>query len=215
MPQEFRRAAIDAQRFFESEDSPALPFWKDWTKEALKTALTDHETIVTQANRSSFGEYQAVNNLAQEMEVLAREVAKFDGFDVVLRSLAIDQQTTIETAKHWVVPVRNWLQNEDWQSVDGKLQGSHDASSLVRPEYVQAMLALGLYDGENLKEGLLDPDCIEARDWNLSSGQYKPFDFSQLKSDKSVVELISELRQTEQKIMGGLDKLLAMVEGRE
>lgn len=216
LPQEFRRAAIDAQRFFESEDSPALPFWKDWTKEALNTAMTDHETIVTQANRSSFGEYQEVNNLAQEMEAVAREVAKLDGFNVDLRSLAIDQQTPIDTAKHWVVPVRNWLQNDDWQSADGKLQASHDANGLVRAEYVQAMLAAGLYDDkDNLKDGLLDPDCIEARDWNLSAGQYKPFDFSQLKSDKSVVELIGELRETEQKILGGLDKLLAMAEGQE
>lgn len=216
LPQEFRRAASDAQRFFESEDSPALSLWKDWSKEALNTVLAEYETIITQANRSSFGEFQTVNKLAQEMEVLAREVAKLDGFDVVLRSLAIDQQTTIETAKHWVVPVRNWLQNEDWQSVDGKLQGSHDASGLVRTEYVQAMLAEGLYDDKgNLKDDLLDPDCIEAREWNLSAGQYKPFDFSQLKSDKSIVELIGELKKTEQKIIGGLDKLLAMVEGRE
>ncbi|MDP2177201.1 type I restriction-modification system subunit M [Methylicorpusculum sp.] len=216
LPQEFRRAASDAQRFFENEDSPALPFWKDWTKEALNTALTDHENIVTQANRSSFGKYQPVSNLSQEMEALAREVAKLDGFDVVLRSLAIDQQTSIDTAKHWVVPVRNWLQNEDWQSADGKLQGSHDASGLVRSEYVQAILDEGLYDDKgNLKDGLLDPDCIEARDWNLSAGQYKPFDFTQLKCDKSVVDLIGELRETEQQFIGGLDKLLAMVEGRE
>jgi type I restriction enzyme M protein len=216
LPHEFKRAASDVQRFFEGEDSPALPFWKDWTKEALNTALAEHEIIVTQANRNSFGEYQPVNDLVREMEALACEVAKLDGFDVILRSLAIDQQTTIDTAKHWVIPVRQWLPNDDWQSVDGKLQGSHDAGGLVRPEYVQAMLAAGQYDDKgNLKDDLLDPDCIEARDWNLSAGQYKPFDFSQLKSDKSVVELISELRQTEQKIMGGLDKLLAMVEGRE
>jgi hypothetical protein len=45
----------------------------------------------------------------------------------------------------------------------------------------------GLYDDKGaLKDGLLDPDCIEAREWNLSAGQYKPFDFTQLKSDKSV-----------------------------
>ena len=68
---------------------------------------------------------------------------------------------------------------------------------------------------ERLKEDLLDPDCIEARDWNLSSGQYKPFDFTQIKSDISVSELINELRVSEQQIVSGLDKLLNMVESQE
>jgi type I restriction enzyme M protein len=61
---------------------------------------------------------------------------------------------------------------------------------------------------------LLDPDCIEARDWNLSAGQYKPFDFTQLRSEKSASELIDALRTAELKIVEGLDRLKAMVEGR-
>jgi type I restriction enzyme M protein len=147
---------------------------------------------------------------------LAKEFAKLDGFDVHLRSTAIDVETPLEAAKHWINPVREWLVNDEWQSANGKLKGSHDKQGAVRLAYVQAMLDAGLYDEkDNLKEGLLDPDCIEARSWNLSAGQYKPFDFAQLKSDKSVTELISELRGTEQQIVKGLDKLLAMVEGRE
>ena len=130
--------------------------------------------------------------------------------------MAVDQTTELKAAKHWVVPVREWVRNDEWQSEDGQLIGSHDADGLVRPAYMQAMLADGLYDKKGtLKDGLLDPDCIEARDWNLSAGQYKPFDFTQLKSDKSVAELIGALKATEQDIIKGLDKLLAMVEGRE
>ncbi len=147
---------------------------------------------------------------------IAREFAKLDGFDVALRSLGIDQVSELKAAKHWVVPVRAWALNDEWQSADGQLIGSHDANGLVRTAYVEAMLAAGLYDDKGaLKDGLLDPDCIEGRDWNLSAGQYKPFDFTQLKSDKSVSQLIGELKSTEQQIIGGLDKLLAMVEGRE
>ncbi|WP_427500960.1 type I restriction-modification system subunit M [Methylomonas sp. MED-D] len=215
--QEFRRAAADAHFFFESEDSTVLSLWKDWVKNALSSAESEFETLGSGIiSSTSFVQFQAVNNLKLEIETLAREVAKLDGFDVVLRSLAVDQQTTIATAKHWVIPVRQWLTNDDWQSADGKLLGSHDANGLVRPEYIRAMLDQGLYDDKgNLKDDLLDPDCIEARDWNLSAGKYKPFDFSQLTSDKSVVDLISELRKAEQKIIGGLDKLLAMVEGQE
>ena len=62
---------------------------------------------------------------------------------------------------------------------------------------------------------MLDPDCIEARDWNLCAGQYKPFDFTQLRSEKNIVESIQALRNNERKIIEGLDKLLAMAEGRE
>ena len=68
---------------------------------------------------------------------------------------------------------------------------------------------------ELFKKGLLDPDCIEARGWNLSAGQYKPFTFSTVQSDKSVADMLRELQGKEQQIISGLDKLLAMVEGRE
>ena len=150
------------------------------------------------------------------MEGIAREVAKLDGFDVTLRSIPIDQQTTLLAAKHWVVPVREWARNDEWQSADGDLRGSHDESGLVRAKYVEAALASGLYDEKRLlKGGVIEPECIEAREWNLSAGQYKPFDFTQLRSDKSLSQLIGDARRSEQQIISGLDRLLAMVEGRE
>lgn len=215
--QEFNRAAKNVQCFFEPEDSPALPFWKDLTKSALAEGLAYHENAITNPQTVPFANYAPPTfNIIERIETCAREVAKLDGFDVTLRSLAIDQRTELKAAKHWVVPVRAWARSNEWQSDDGKLIGSHDADGLVRPAYVEAMLANGLYDEKGvLKDDLLDPDCIEARGWNLSAGQYKPFDFTQLKSDKSIAELIGELKATEQQIISGLDKLLAMVEGRE
>lgn|GEM_PF-2942905 len=213
---------------FEPDDSPALKVWND-----LITSSINSDWLSIDANNSaeqnikltvdkqgqptiSFDPKLGEGKFKNRLLGLACEVAKLDGFDVTLRSLAIDQETDLTAAKHWVVPVREWLLNDEWQSDDGSLKGSHDANGLVRPQYVEAMLVARLYDEKGqLKDDLLNPDCIEARDWNLSSGQYKPFDFTQLKSDKSVVELIAELRQTEQRVIGGLDKLLAMVEGRE
>jgi type I restriction enzyme M protein len=215
--QDFNRAARDVQSFFEPEDGAALPMWKELVKDALNAGLGFHEHQVKNAPLlKQFPESAPVCDLAADLAAIAREVAKLDGFDVTLRSLAIDQTRELKAAKHWVVPVRAWARNEDWQSEDGRLKGSHNPDGLVRQQYVDAMQEAKLYDErEVLKDGLLDPDCIEARDWNLSAGQYKPFDFTQLKSDKSVSELIGELRTTEQQIIGGLDKLLAMVEGRE
>lgn len=185
----------------------------------LKTALAEaqRDTYVLGLLRDSQPpKAMTVHDIGQKLTEVASNVAKLDGFDVNLRSLAIDQATELKAAKHWVVPVRNWACNDEWQSEDGQFIGSHDSDGFVRPTYVQAMLAGGLYDEKGaLKDGLLDPDCIEARDWNLSAGQYKPFDFTQLKSDKSVAELIGTLKNTEQDIIKGLEKLLAMVEGRE
>jgi type I restriction enzyme M protein len=212
---EFKKLAREKEAFFEKEDSPALPIWKDLLKTALAEAQADAYVLgLLRDNQPP--KAMTAHDIGQKLTEAAREVAKLDGFDVTLRSLSIDQATELKAVKHWVVPVRDWARNDEWQSEDGQLIGSHDVDGLVRPAYVQAMLAEDLYDDKgSLKEGLLDPDCIEARDWNLSAGQYKPFDFTQLKSDKSVAELIGALKTTEQDIIKGLDKLLAMVEGRE
>lgn len=212
---EFKRLAREKEVFFEKPDSPALPIWKD----LLKATLAD-----VQSDTYLLGKLRAdqppvaltSHDIGQKLTEVAREVAKLDGFDITLRSLAIDQATDLPVAKHWVVPVRDWARNDDWQSEDSQLIGSHDVGGSVRPAYVQAVLSQGLYDEKgSLKDGLLHPDCIEAREWNLSAGQYKPFDFTQLRSDKSVAELIGAIKSTEQDILNGLDKLLAMVEGRE
>lgn len=211
---EFKKLAREREDFFEKEDSPALPIWKDLLKTALAEAQTD-AYVLGLLRGSQPPKLVTEHDIGQKLTEVAREIAKLDGFDVTLRSLAINQAFDLKAAKHWVVPVRDWARNDDWQSEDGQLIGSHDADGLVRPTFVQAMLADGLYEKDSLKDGLLDPDCIEAREWNLSAGQYKPFDFTQLKSDRSVAELIGTLKTTEQDIMKGLDKLLAMVEGRE
>jgi type I restriction enzyme M protein len=212
---EFKKLAREKEAFFEKEDSPALPIWKDLLKTALAEAQADAYVLgLLRGNQPP--KAMTAHDIGQKLTEAAREVAKLDGFDVTLRSLDIDQVTELKAAKHWVVPVRDWARSEEWQSEDGQLIGSHDADGLVRSAYVEAMLADGLYDDRGtLKDGLLDPDCIEAREWSLSAGQYKPFDFTQLKSDRSVADLIGALKTTEHDIIKGLDKLLAMVEGRE
>ncbi len=211
----FKKLAREKELFFEKEDSAALPIWKDLLKAALADAQRDAYVLgLLRGNQPP--KAMTAHEIDRKLTEAAREVAKLDGFDVTLRGLAIDQGTDLKAAKHWVVPVRDWARNDDWQSADDQLIGSHDADGLVRSAYVEAMLANGLYDDKGaLKDGLLDPDCIEAREWNLSAAQYKPFDFTQHKSDKSVAELIGTLKKTEQDIIQGLDKLLAMVEGRE
>jgi len=212
---EFKKAAREVEKYFEKEDSFALPMWKELLKESLAKAQEAHY-IIGMLRGGQSPKALTQHNVTDKLAEIAREVAKVDGFDVTLRSLLVDQAIELKAAKHWVMPVRAWERNDEWTSEDGKLIGSHDADDLVRPDYVKAMIQDGLYDEKgNLKEDLLAPDCIEARDWNLSASQYKPFDFTQLKSDKSVVQLIGALKDIEQQVVSGLDVLLAMVEGHE
>lgn len=214
--QDFNRVAKEVQRYFEADNGPALQLWKEMVKDALKAGLGFHEDAVKRAPAVQFNAQEPVTDLKVALEDIAREVAMLDGFDVTLRSSTVDQELPLKAAKHWVVPVRDWARNDDWQNGDGTQIGSHDADGLVRPAYVKAMLTESLYDNDGkVKDGLLDPDCIEAREWNLSAGQYKPFDFTQLRSDKSVSDLIGALKTTEQEIIKGLETLLGMVEGRE
>ena len=73
----------------------------------------------------------------------------------------------------------------------------------------------GVFFEVPLNEALLDPDCVEARGWNLSASQYKPFNFEAVISDKSVAEMIKDLKKKEMQVMEGLERLLAMVEAAE
>ncbi|MBU0909740.1 MAG: SAM-dependent methyltransferase [Proteobacteria bacterium] len=150
--------------------------------------------------------------LLEALSNVASVFAKLDGYDVVLRTLEVfKKNVALKEAKHWTAPVRVYAVNDEWASEDGKVNGSHDEKGEIRPEY---LAVIQLYDDkDNLIEELLDPDCIEARNWNLSAGQYKPFNFAAIKSDKSVAEMIRELQSQEKKIIDGLGKLLAMVEG--
>jgi type I restriction enzyme M protein len=213
--QEFMRAAREVHTFFEKDNSPALEMWKRLVRDGLASSMGELEMGLIRGDLQLPPASDRHVDLDRDMRAIAREVAKIDGFDVTLRTLEIDQKSALGTSKHWVVPVRSWARNDEWKSDDGEVSGSHDSSGIVRSAYVQAMLSVGLYDEKgHLRDGLLDPECIEARDWNLSAGQYKPFDFPNYASDRSVAELIGELKATEHQMLAGLDELLAMVEGR-
>ena len=97
--QEFNRAAREVHRFFESEDSAALPLWKDMVKDALNAGLAFHEHAAKHAPAVQFPELALVNDLATALETIAREVAKLDGFDVTLRSQAIDQVSELKSCQ--------------------------------------------------------------------------------------------------------------------
>lgn len=199
--------------FFDKEDSPGWPLFQ----KAVQSALEDAREARLQKPAKKVKKTAAKiteKDLTTHIQNIARQYAKLDGYNVMLRTREVyKQKEKLKEAKSWTAPVRVYAEDTDWQSPDGKLKGSHDKNGNVRPGYVAD---IELYDDKgNLKEALLDPDCIEARNWNLSAGQYKPFSFEAIKSDKSVVEMIRELKQKENQIIEGLDSLLGMVEGEE
>ena len=58
---------------------------------------------------------------------------------------------------------------------------------------------------------VLDPDCIEANDFNLSAGRYKP-PASQAKKYDPPAEILRAVRELESQLVAGIDNLLSMVE---
>ncbi len=150
-----------------------------------------------------------------EVRTIVREFAKLDGYDIKLRTLEVKKRDEpLPESKSWSAPVRVLLRNDDWVSADGKLRGSHDETGQVRPEYLADS---SIYESEEdniIKKDLLDPACIEANDYNLSAGRYKPFAPPKVEYEPPA-KLIRELQELEGQILGRLGTLLEMVEGGE
>jgi type I restriction enzyme M protein len=206
-----RKLMNEQRMLFEQEESRGWALFRaDFA--SIQERVVNSIIFECRNNRPSFLVLSPQDeDLAEGARAIALEYAKLEGFDVMLRTLNREARKEVRAApRHWVVKVREYARRDDWTS--GRLKGSHDKAGNVRPEYVAAT---PVYDEEGqLREGVLTHDCIEARDWNLSAGQYKPFDLTQLSRTRNVADLIRELKETEQKVLGGLDTLLEMVEGR-
>jgi type I restriction enzyme M protein len=151
---------------------------------------------------------------AAVVRAIVREFAKLDGYDIKLRTLEVfKQEEPLPESKSWAAPVRVLLRNDDWHSPDGAIQGSHDEHGEVRPEYLEDPT---IYENEQdniIKQEWLDPSCIEANDYNLSAGRYRPFKPVGVESEPPD-KLIRELQGMEREILSRLGRLLEMVEGR-
>lgn len=210
---DFRSLCEKHKVLFDPEEKVAYPFYHRAYKSAADVADASFRPCLL-AGEAIAAEDSDEDQVKHQLAAIAREYAHLDGYDVMLRELeSLRREGVLKNAKHWVAPVRTYTEDPDWQSADDTPKGSHDEAGNPRPQYLAANQ---LYDEQgNLNEALLDPDCIEARGWNLSASQYKPFSFEAMVSDKSVAEMIRELKQKEGEIMQGLDRLLALVEGTE
>jgi len=211
---EFLKICRQQRNCFDKEDSVGWPIFEAAFKDTAEAAVNEYSVELMDTGKIARKAPSKDFDSDKGLQAIALECAKLESFEVHLRDLHCRHYVEyLKAAKHWTVSVRDYARDDEWENKEGKLIGSHDSSGNVLPEYVQAT---PLYnDSGELNEDVIDPDCIEAHEWKLSSGQYKPFDFSQLRSEKSVLELIDEMRRTEKHILGGLDRLQALVEGRE
>ncbi|OEU64909.1 MAG: hypothetical protein BBJ57_01790 [Desulfobacterales bacterium PC51MH44] len=204
--------AKEIKDLFDKEDMIAWPLYQKAIQTTLDTTIEAHIQNLVKGKKISTPKYSE-DDFKIQIKTIAKEYAKLDGYDVMRRKIdVLKQEKKLKEAKCWTAPVRVYARDDEWESEDGESKGSHGKGGKIRPEYVES---IELYDNKgNLNEGLLDPDCIEARNWNLSAGQYKPFLFEAIKSDKSVAEMIRELKKKEHQIIEGLDTLLEMLEGK-
>ena len=200
------------KNLFDPEELVAWPLYQKAVQATLDTTIETHVRNLMRGKKQSIPKFSD-EDLKKQIKTIAKEFAKLDGYDVMLRTIdLLIQEEKLNETKCWTAPVRVYARDDEWESENGELKGSHDNDGKIRSEYVES---IELYDNKGkLKEGLLDTDCVEARNWNLSAGQYKPFSFEAIKSDKSVVEMIRELKKKEHQIIEGLDTLLKMVEGK-
>jgi type I restriction enzyme M protein len=175
-----------------------------------------------------------VDQAAEPLTPLLTEFAKLDGYNVWRRGLETERQegkratndegeTVLQpTLLSWIVPVRKWAKLESWgddpETMAPIAKPTHQ-EGVVDPAYLDWLRDdLKVFDDDATvkKEFLdrLDPDCLEALDFNLSAGRHKPFVFDP-GQHRPPAELIYELQVIHGEVQERLCKLLAMIEGGE
>jgi type I restriction enzyme M protein len=174
-----------------------------------------------------------VDPAVEALTPLLTEFAKLDGYNVWRRGLEIQSRAGKLTPSDegeptrepmllsWIVPVRQWAELVSWgedpetkETIDKR---THE-NGVLNPNYVAWLRdTLKVFDDDaTVKKEFfdrLDPDCLEALDFNLSAGRHKPFVFDS-SQHRPPTELISELQAIHNEIQKRLGKLLSIVEGR-
>jgi type I restriction enzyme M protein len=202
----------------------ALKQTLDEMKAELQTTL---EVVAKEKQKPAENAEVAVAE--ETLDTVLNCYARLDGYEIWLQSVGSfphNQKPANSEAEElssdllaWITPVRAWAKLESWkdpQSDKEVQKPTHDEDGLVDPAYVKWLIeeCNGFNDDGTVKSDyleLLDPDCIEAADLNLSAGRHKPFVFS-AKQHKPPDELIRKLDKVHEDIRKKLSTLLSMVE---
>lgn len=209
---------------------------------ALKTVFKEISALVTEwaaavpvpekKPKTTLAEPDA-DKVSDALAPLLTEFAKLDGYNVWRRGLASLPRTgkltasdegepqRVPTQLSWIVPVRQWAELESWgedpETKQTIAKPTHK-DGVLDPEYFAWLRdTLKIFDEDaTVKEGFLDrldPDCLEALDFNLSAGRHKPFVFD-AGQHRPPAELISELRAIHSEVQKRLGKLLTLIEAK-
>jgi type I restriction enzyme M protein len=208
---------------------------------ALKTVLKEVSAKVKEwvaavaipDNKPTTGPTEAdIDEAAEALTSPLIDFAKLDGYNVWRRSieslprigkLAPSEDGTLQrqpTFFSWIVPVRRWAELETWgedPETKQRIAKPTHKDGVLDPEYFAWLRdTLKVFDDDaTVKKDFLDrldPDCLEALDFNLSAGRHKPFIFDP-GQHRSPAELISELQAIHGEVQERLGTLLAMVQG--
>ena len=172
------------------------------------------------------------DKVAEALAPLLTEFAKLDGYNVWRRGLALLPRTgklttsdegelqRVPTLLSWIVPVRQWAERESWG------EDPETKQPITKPTHKDGVLdaayidwlrdTVRIFDEDaTVKKDFvdrLDPDCLEALDFNLSAGRHKPFVFD-AGQHRPPAELIGELQAIHGEVQKRLEKLLSMVGG--
>lgn len=193
----FGREALKICQDIAQQDTEELI--KNWT-----SAIVNDDTL-TGISSNNLSEDEWGTKVKDTIKIFAQ----LDGYDVMLKDgEPLQQEGLLENRKGWYAPVRVWKRNDEWENEDGTITGSHDEAGSIRPEY--AITHIDANTGEANTDDL-DIDCIEANDFNISAGRYKPFElrFDDIEPPTEIVKAIQEL---ESEILIGLNTLLLQIE---
>lgn len=169
----------------------------------------------------------------EDLQTQLPEFAKLDGYDVWRRSLEIPpvggklqcdedgQPVRVKTRLSWIVPTREWARRDTW-GIDPETEKeikkpTHTKGGEVSRPYLNWLRdKLEIFDDDGTVNSdhldRLDPDCLEALEFNLSAGRHKPFVFDP-GDHEPPADLIRELQAMHAEVQKRLGKLSQMVEG--
>ncbi|MCU1783668.1 SAM-dependent methyltransferase [Pseudomonas sp. 13B_2.1_Bac1] len=157
--------------------------------------------------------YQPALDDDQSSEHVSLHTSDLDA-DVAYRQMMRFLRRPAARTKQWRIPVREWIHNPEWRDAEGRTVGSHDSDHQVRPEY-EAFHESHLYVNQELKPGLLEPGCIEARRWSLDINDYRWPEAPLASEGTSALELIDELVGIEKDILNRLESLRSLLAGED
>ena len=222
LDREFDQFGQNALKTVLKEMTAAVPFWM----EAAFIPISPKAAKIRFA-----GSRPDVGAVVTTLTLLLRDFAMLDGYNVWRRGLeskARDGKLTAtdEGASRqpkllsWIVPVRKWAELESWGE-DPKTRQPIDKPThqkgVIDPKYLKWLRDdFKVFDSDATvkKEHLdrLDPECLEALDFNLSAGRHKPFVFDP-GQHRPPAELIGELQGIHDEVQKRLAKLLGMLGG--